>query len=390
MKGNRLRWLLIGLLVGVVTLLVMLAVSSSTEQKKVRLSDGRLFHIEAVTFGTNHVVGVNDWWLVPLRKVLPNSVIQFLTLAKGQSRQKTDSQAVVVWVYACDAATGRYVDCQGVRASFVDEQGDVYPPNGLAHDGFSKGFNRQAYTFEVFPRRSAQLTLRLSPEHSDETSTVLIANPCRRNPDIPWRSEALPAVRRVDHLEFRLESLAIQTNGGPQTPWVALSLHWQPVFKLSVDGTPATNWEMPEWEAEDATGNRGQTLGLHEPVLKFMATVYPKPEAVSDPADRWRLPVPSLPTTAPGLQWNTKRVLKGVPITIIGLFPPGSYTFSEGQLTNAPSGSGAMQGCGWTGMSRQVFPGKWNSWATHRATNYTAFLRWPESKANQRIAVGLR
>ena len=66
MKGNRLRWLLIGLLVGVVTLLVVLVVSSSTEQKKVRLSDGRLFHIEAVTFGTNHVVGVNDWWLVPL------------------------------------------------------------------------------------------------------------------------------------------------------------------------------------------------------------------------------------------------------------------------------------------------------------------------------------
>ena len=40
--------------------------------------DGRLFRIEAVTFGTNHVVGHSDWWLFPLRKILPDRIIQFL------------------------------------------------------------------------------------------------------------------------------------------------------------------------------------------------------------------------------------------------------------------------------------------------------------------------
>lgn len=116
----------------VLTLLVKLIAPATDEQREVRLSDGRLFRIEAVTFGTNHVVGRGDWWLVPLRKLLPNAAIQFLTPTRGQSRQATDSPTLIVWVHARDAS-GKYVDCQGVRASFVDDQGDVYPANSYAH-----------------------------------------------------------------------------------------------------------------------------------------------------------------------------------------------------------------------------------------------------------------
>src|SRR5690348_17094046 len=205
-------------LVGIVLLvtwLVMLVVRGSVDEKQVLLSDGRLFRIEAVTFGTNHVVGWNDWWLVPLRKILPNSALQFLTPTKGQSRQATDRPALVVWMYAQDA-NGKYVDCQRVRASFVDEQGDVYPANTTAHGAFATGFSRQANIFYVFPRRSAQLKLQLSPFRSAETSAVLIPNPCRQTHIADWTAETLPARRRVGDVELRLESLAVRTNGGPQ------------------------------------------------------------------------------------------------------------------------------------------------------------------------------
>src|SRR5690242_16113499 len=170
-------------LVGIVLLvtwLVMLVVRGSVDEKQVLLSDGRLFRIEAVTFGTNHVVGWNDWWLVPLRKFLPNSAVQILTPTKGQSRQSTDRPALVVWVYAQDA-NDKYVGCQLVRASFVDEQGDVYPANSTAHSAFANGFNRGAFIFYVFARRSAQLKLQLAPFRSQQTSTLLIANPCRKS-----------------------------------------------------------------------------------------------------------------------------------------------------------------------------------------------------------------
>ena len=370
----------------ILTLLVKLLAFGPAEQRQVRLADGRLFRVEAVTFGTNHVVGWSDGWLVPLRKILPNSVVQFLTPTRGQSRQATDSPALVVWLYARNSS-GKYVDCQGVRACFVDEQGDVYPANSYANGSFSKGFSREACVFEVFPRRSARLKLQLTPWRSEQASTLVIANPCWRTTVVAWSPETLPLTRRVEEIEFKLESLVIQTNGGPPRYWEPVSLHWQPVFSLIAGGGPATNWTTPEWEAEDATGNRGQTLGLHEPMLKFVATTYPKPEAVSDEARRWRLPVVSLPTTPRGFQWNTNRLLRGASVSVIGLFPPGNYTFSCGQLTNPPS---PIRGNGWVGLSQHVAPGRWQKWDTFGTTNYLAFLRWPVGKDDQRLAVGLR
>src|SRR2546427_369266 len=143
----------------------------------------------------------------------------------------------------------------------------------------------------------------------------------------------------------------------------------------------------PEWEAEDATGNRGRTLGLHEPLLKFIATSRPRPDAVTEGSKRWRLPVVSLPTKTNGIQWNTNRLLGDVAITVFGLFPPGAYTFSQGQLTNAPGRT--MANVGWTGLSKQISPGKWQHWHTHTTTNYTAYVRRIVSNPEQRIAVGL-
>jgi hypothetical protein len=368
-----------------VILLVRLLAPGLAERREARLSDGRLFHLEAVTFGTNHIVGWGDWWLQPLRKVLPGGVIQFLTPTRGQSRKATDSPALVVWVYARDAS-GKYVDCQGVRAAFVDDQGDVYPANSYGNGAFSKGFSREEYTFNVFPRRAAQLKLQLTPWRSDQASTLIIRNPCRTTHGAAWTPEKLPATRRVGDVEFRLESLVIQTNGGSGRNWEPGSLHWKPVFSLSVGGHLATHWTAPEWEAEDATGNRGQTLGLHEPLLKFIGTTYPEPEAVTGASRRWRLPVMSLPTLPRGVQWNTNRLLGDASVTVIGLFPPGAYTFSQGQLTNPPSSIG---GRGWVGLSRQVGPDRFQRWDTFCTTNYTAFLRWPGRKTDQRLAVGL-
>ncbi len=67
------------------------------------------------------------------------------------------------------------------------------------------------------------------------------------------------------------------------------------MFSLSTGGKPATAWDTPKWEAENATGNRGQTLALHERMLKFIATAYPKQEAVTqDPYCREKAQGPPL------------------------------------------------------------------------------------------------
>ncbi len=388
--SQRNRSCLLFLVVGGLILLsaVSLSLLPRRVQTEVRLADGRVFRIEAVTFGTNHAVGPGDGWLVPLRKVLPARVIRFITPRRGRSQQTTDRPALAVWVYALDAAKEKYVDCQGVQATLVDEHGDAYPANWSSHGSFSGGFNRQAHVFQVFPRRPAKLELRLKPWRAAESSAVEIRNPASRTDAASWTPEGIPATHQVGDLKFTLESLVIQTNGGPTRYWEPDSRHWQPVLKLTEQGQPATNWEPPEWAAEDGTGNRGKTLGLHEPILRFIATSRPKPDAVTDEAKRWRLPQVNLPTTTNGMQWNTNRALAAVSTTVLGLFPPGAYTFSQGQLTNAPGPTAAN--FGWTGMSKQISPGKLQHWQTHRTTNYTAYVRRVVAKPEQQIAVGLR
>lgn len=373
-------------------LIVLLAVLAlwwrADKTPDLRFADGHVFRIEAVSYGTNHVVGINDWWNVPLRKILPNSFLQHLTPERGQSRDDTTEPALVVWVHAVDAATGKYVDCQGVQASFVDKQGDVYPANSTGHGSFGGGFNRQAHTFYAFPRRPERLKFQLTQwGGAKETLSAWIKNPARQTVPPVWTAENIPAAHRVGEVEFRLESLEIHTNGAPDKYWETPSRHWQPVFRLTQAGQPAAGWEAVAWEATDPTGNRGQTLGLHEPVQKFIATTRPKPAAVTDEASRWQLPPVSLPTTTNGVQWNTNRVLRGASVTLLGLFPPGTYTFHEGRLTEATAKTNPMPG--WTGMSQQVSPGKWKHWRSCCTTNHVVFLGFAAATPEQRVAVGL-
>ena len=98
---------------------------------------------------------------------------------------------------------------------------------------------------------------------------------------------------------------------------------WEPVFEVTQDGHVFENWQQPDWEAEDLTGNRGHRLGLHTPALKFIISTWPRPETVVDPTNRWRLPFFRVPTNAPGIQWNMTRRLGEVAVTLVGLRPPG-------------------------------------------------------------------
>jgi hypothetical protein len=110
MRRRLLLWTSAGL---ILVLLGFLIFFRNGERVEVRLSDGRLFRIEAITFGTNHVVGWSDSWLVPLRKIFPARWIQFITPSRGQSRLSTECPALVVWVHALDESITKQVDCQG-------------------------------------------------------------------------------------------------------------------------------------------------------------------------------------------------------------------------------------------------------------------------------------
>jgi hypothetical protein len=175
---------------------------------------------------------------------------------RGRSEVTSEEPALVVWLYARDGQSGKFVDCQGLRAALIDEHGDVYPATRSGWHGLGYGFNRQAWTFLVFPRRSATLELQLGSWRSEEHHSVAFRNPAPPPPAPAWTPESLPAVRRVGDLEFTLESLVIRTNGGKERYWEPVSRHWEPGVRLTANGSAAEQWEPLAWQAEDPTGHR--------------------------------------------------------------------------------------------------------------------------------------
>jgi hypothetical protein len=334
------RWIgsMMGLLLGGVVLILILDVP---EKNEAQFSDGRGIRIVGVTYGTNHVFGINPWWLKPLSRILPASVLQTLTPKRLRCVHVTDRPALVIWSHELTtldrASPGRQIKINDPQ--IIDENGDVYTTQSSGIRVDSNDAVGIKYTeFRVFPRRGGKLKCVFT--HRDELPEkhfLWISNPAKTK-EMPMPApEGLPTRRQVGSVAFTLESLAITTNRiGPGES----SQYWEPVFKLTQNGRMPVDWQPPRWEAEDRTSNRGQWLALHEPVLKFILTTRPRPEAVAAEANRWRLPFVRLSGTSPAPEWQTNGKLREVSFTVRGPYPPGVMA----QVTP----QSGMQTHGWT------------------------------------------
>ena len=323
-NGRKLLWLSAGV---VLALMAASFLFRSTPQE-VRFSEGTVIRIEAVTYGTKHIVGISSPWIRPFRRLLPPFLVKTLTPRRLQTVHVTERPSLVIWTYECspDNLPG------GFEPRLVDENGDAYHWDGIGRTITAPtGFSRRAHEFPVFPRRESRLKCEFfesgyraslgipSRTASNEIRSLWIKNPAPR-PEIPiCRPESLPATRQVGPLKFFLESVRIRATCYPRDK----VRFWEPVFEVTQDGHALENWQRPDWEAEDPDGNRGQRLGLHAPALKFIISTWPRPETVLDPTNRWRLPFVRVPTAAPGIQWNITRSVGGVTVTLVGLCPPG-------------------------------------------------------------------
>ncbi len=89
-----------------------------------------------------------------------------------------------------------------------------------------------------------------------------------------WKGDVLPQEQRVGGVSVVLSRLNLLYNGSANTArWQTQSVYWEPVWELRQGERKVAGWEAPEWIAEDATGNRSQHLGVHQPVLAFFGWV---------------------------------------------------------------------------------------------------------------------
>jgi hypothetical protein len=388
------HWLLLGSVFVVcagVLLIVMLRVSGDhTPLASAQLADGRIFQIEGTTFGTNHVMGSRSLIVDRFGPWLPAKVTRFLSPTRPQNSINLEQPALVVWVNAIDPATGKQIDCQGVRVEFEDEHGDVFGST-TSHWFGGNSFWRVGHVFKAFPRGQRDLKFRVTPWRTNQVSEVTFPNPRPTRP-APWTGQALPQQRSAGDFTIRLTRLIAATNGGPQRFWATASRFWEPVWELRHRGQPANGWDAPEWFAEDPTGNHGKHLGTHQPVLRFTATFYPAATNVERTFLLTNCPAVARESLSSNAWWD----LQAEEITILGILPPGTHHFSDGVYQSnpppaqrmGPVGGGAPSG--WVGRSERVSPAQTKFWHGHYTPMPTLYVRAPSVKSGERLAVRLR
>jgi hypothetical protein len=369
---------------------------------RVQLADGRILQIEGVTFGMEHRIGQAAPVLDRFGNWLPFKLRERLAPRHPENRIHTDKPGLVVWVNAIDPGTGKAVDCQGIRVEFVDGHGDLmaaYQPNWFG----GQNFWRVGHIFHAYPRDQRQLTLQITPWRTNVASRVEFPNPHVVQP-ARWTGGALPQQTNFGRLEVALTSLERHTNGSAKKYWETPTAFWRPKWELRREGKPAAGWSKPEWTAEDPLGNRGEYLGVHQPVLRYEATIYPAATNLED-----AVLLGTMPAIAPNgvatniVWWNTNIACpaaaggsKSNELLALGFFPAGMYVFSEGKfVTNnaAAMGMGPTRGgspSGWVGSERRDSPFHVTEWAGHYGTNPVIYLHLPPLGPAARVAIRLR
>jgi hypothetical protein len=369
------------------------------------VADGRIFQIEGVTYGKKHSIGKPALIYEHFRPWLPNRLRQWLEPKHPKSTITTDRPALVVWVNALDPKSGTNIDCQGVRVEFIDSHGQIFGAETSSWHG-GQAFWRVGHIFYVYPRDESELNFQIVPWRTNVASNVRIQNP---NPVRParWNGKPLPQVKTNGDVELELTQLTIRTNGGPpQSPgansrnyyfehyWESPAAYFEPSWKFRKDGNELTGWTEPEWIAEDPLGNRGRRLGIHQPVLRLVATVYPKTDNVAAAPAIATLPPINLSQLTTNVWWNTTCRAGTNAIVAMGVCPAGVHVFMDGQYdTNSPSGMGPVHGgarTGWTGQSWRATPLQVKHKDGHYTPDATIYIRAPDLTEPERLAVRLK
>ena len=394
MRGKQIAKLILGMvllaaLAGLAGLAVLRAKDGPDVLAEADLKDGRILRIEALTYGKEHQIGDESALFTRLRPWLPGSLRDFLSPRVPRSAISREAPGLVVWVHAIDPVSGTNVDCQGVRMEFVSDQGDLFGAEDLYWSGFNK-FWRVGHAFDAFPRDEKSLKLRLTSWKSEESVELELINPWHtRGKD--WTGEPLPARETVEDYEIVLAGLkAISTE---EKYYETPSAYLAPELELWHHGERATNGWTEEWEAEDPFGNRGQKLGLHQPVLKYSITYHPS--ATNLEAAVVLTNTPYFPVNLQSnIWWNIPALADICSLVILGVFPPGMHIFSEGEyLTNPPVSLAPVQGgapSGWVSTTRQATPLRREVYGGHYTDVPTLYVQVLGGPLTERIGMRLR
>jgi hypothetical protein len=367
----------LGLLIGLFAVLIIALRPAAPIQLK--LGDGRILQIEAVTYGITHQIGT-DSIAKRLQPWLPTKLFSYLSPDRRANKISLERPGLVVWMNALSEVGLTNVDCQGIRVEIVDRQGDLFGETTRSWFG-GDNFWRVGHVFDCYPREEKELHLRITTWRQKQTVSTTIRNPQPGKRE-SWSGNSLPIIQQAGDFQIQLTGLIVKTNGqGDKTYYETATSYFEPQVSVLSAGAAAAGWESPEWVTESANGNRGQFLGVQHDALRFLVAFYPTATNLIGTKTLATMPEVHLAGMTTNLWWNQTNASGHGSLVILGLFRPGTHTFSEGvyqysSLTVNGPGGGAPSG--WTGNTRQATPFKEIKMLNHYTPTPVIYVRVPE------------
>lgn len=272
MKRAFIILLVLAALLGVAMFLWLAAQPSSAPVSgPIVLPDGSWMRIEAVTYGTNHLVGPP---LAHVANRMPPSVRGLMARTIGRRAvmrfsHTTPSPTLVLWlnrgIMAAPFPTNTgYLDCV-LSAPDGTVSGDAVR--------YAARYPLETQEFTVFPRREREIVLSIY--YHDATGAVFkrgavtFENPVHLRHPV-WRPEPLPSTKRAGDVEVTLQKIRTGLDG---------HLDRSQTFTTNrMDGTnvtvcllrlrPSANtneiWRVTSVETSDPTGNRVASKSLRQ------------------------------------------------------------------------------------------------------------------------------
>jgi hypothetical protein len=296
--------------------------------KVVRLPDGSVLRLEAVTFAPRHQLVRGRYWQRLLAPVLP-ARMQPTTI----TYRNPEAPRVVFWTSGLGA---RVLAQHQYRAvAFEQGAGEV--------DSLARPFNAplpsgefvRGWALSAYPRRRERLKLRIyegvGRQPRGVVASFTVANPAL-GPFLRWQPAALPATETAGDLSV---TLLDGRAGGPGPALLPERIRRQEWSQLTLrhrcDSRPPGQWEAVGLTLSDATGNRVVPPVLTrrhtdaETGLAWMRNLLPRGEV-------WKARVEYVQRGgfAAGDLWT----VKGVPVPRRGpeFFPEQSTTHDSGPV----------------------------------------------------------
>jgi hypothetical protein len=251
------RKLLLGMAVLAFLLLLLASVLLLAEYQKksfsLRLKDGTLVELEAITYGTNHIVWHGTLFQKMLRWVPKDTLSKRFFNGLAQGKLDTPTNSIVAWLHISGSS-------KRLRAGITDTNGFGAFQSGLDSPGKS---SLHPIVLKEWPREAPEIAITFFEELGRAARPVgrlAFKNPQRQS-NAPFTAEAIPAKQKNGDLDLTLVSLEVLPKTEAFETWAGYRWACRARFQVAEGGIPNRDWEIHSIWLVDSGGNRRRATG---------------------------------------------------------------------------------------------------------------------------------